>query len=149
VALVSSLRPAALHHWFEALAATAAFLAAAFGLQALLEPLVGDEPSFLVELVTEVGLGWALFTVALCPGVFEELAFRGQVLARLTDLFGMRQGQLMTAAAFALAHGVTPALPLHFGIGLYLGHVRSRSGSLLPGMLLHVLYNGTLVLAEA
>ena len=46
---------------------------------------------------------------------------------------------------FALAHGVGLGLPFHVGGGFYLCWLRARSGSLYPGMLLHFLYNGALV----
>ena len=46
---------------------------------------------------------------------------------------------------FALAHGVTLAFPIHLALGLYLGSLRARSGSLLPGMLFHMLYNTAVV----
>ncbi|MFT7171536.1 MAG: hypothetical protein ACI80K_004690, partial [Paracoccaceae bacterium] len=38
------------------------------------------------------------------------------------------------------------ATPLHLGIGVYLGYLKDRCGSLLPGMWLHFSYNGTLAL---
>ena len=40
---------------------------------------------------------------------------------------------------------VTIAFPIHFLLGLYLCWLRVQSGSLLPGMLFHMLYNGALV----
>ena len=50
---------------------------------------------------------------------------------------------------FAAAHGISMGTPLHLGIGLYLGWLRDRCGSLWPGILLHFAYNGTLVLTAA
>ena len=107
-------------------------------------PDVAEDP--LLSLRAELGLGWALFVVAVCPAIFEEIAFRGLLQGRLTMLFGKPQGMLITAAVFGMAHGLTMGLPLQMFLGLYLCWLRSRSGSLLPGMLVHFLYNGTLVL---
>ena len=36
-------------------------------------------------------------------------------------------------------------LPIHLALGLYLGWLRQRAGSLLPGMLMHFTYNGAIV----
>jgi len=97
-------------------------------------------------LEEKIGLGMVIFVVGVVPGIFEEIAFRGLVQGRLTVLFGRSQGILITGLAFALAHGgITLAFPIHAGIGIYLCWLRARCGSLLPGMLLHFLYNTTLV----
>lgn len=101
------------------------------------------------SILTELGLGWSLLLVAVFPAIFEELAFRGMVQGRLMAILGHREGLLATATAFALAHGASFGLPFHFFLGWYLGSLRDRSGSLFPGMLLHFLYNASLVLSFA
>ena len=45
-------------------------------------------------------------------------------------------------------HGAPAVLPIHLSLGLYLGWLRERSDSLLPCVLMHFLYNGTLVWLE-
>ncbi|HIG04624.1 MAG TPA: CPBP family intramembrane metalloprotease [Planctomycetes bacterium] len=107
-----------------------------------------EETLPLGELREVLGLGGALFCIAVTPAVFEELAFRGLLQGRLCFLLGKWQGILVTAAAFALAHGVTLGFPFHMGIGVYLCWCRDRSGSLLPCMLMHFVYNGILVVAS-
>jgi CAAX protease family protein len=102
-------------------------------------------PDPLTEMRQTIGLGWSLFVIGLCPAIFEELAFRGLLQGRLMALLGRNTGILVTAVAFALAHGATLGLPFHFFLGLYLGFLRERTGSLYPGMLLHLVYNSTLV----
>lgn len=101
------------------------------------------------EWRAELGLPAVFLVVAICPGIFEEIAFRGLLHARLTALFGRDLGLAIAAAAFALAHGPTLGLPIHFALGLLLGRMRNRTGSLVPGMLFHVLYNGLLVAVAA
>ena len=128
------------------LVATALFLGAALAWLAVLRAagpeLDADE---LGDLRAELGIAMTLFTVALCPAIIEELAFRGLLQGRIAALWGERQSILLTGVAFALGHGVTAASPLHLGLGLYLGSLRARSGSLLPGMVLHFCYNAVLV----
>jgi membrane protease YdiL (CAAX protease family) len=108
-------------------------------------PVSADDGGF-AELRQALGPAMALFVVALCPGIFEELAFRGLLQGRLGALFGTTTALLVTGAAFAWAHGVTMGFPIHLGLGLYLCWLRARSQSLIPGMCLHALYNGTIVL---
>lgn len=90
-----------------------------------------------------VPLGVILTTLALVPAVCEELCFRGFVFGalrtRLTGLWTV----VLSAVLFGVFHEVLSGgrlLPSTF-IGLALGFVRLRSGSVLPGMLLHVIHN--------
>ena len=142
------LRRASPRYFIEAFAATGAALVFAWfwtefiASRGLFEEM---EDPFRV-LKDKIGLPMVIFMVGVVPGIFEEIAFRGLVQGRLTVLFGRSQAILVTGLAFALAHGgVTLAFPLHAGIGIYLCWLRARSGSLLPGMMLHFLYNTTLV----
>ena len=64
---------------------------------------------------------------------------------RLQALLGRREALLLTAILFTLVHLSPVVFPLHFGLGMYLGWLRLRSGSLLPGMLLHFTYNGLVI----
>lgn len=144
------LRRAAPKYFLEALLATGVALALAYAWMALVSaasPMERSDP--FAPLKDEIGLGMVIFVVGVVPGIFEEIAFRGLVQGRLSVLFGTRQGLLLAGIAFALAHGVTPALPIHAGLGVYLCWLRWRSNSLLPGMLLHFAYNTTLVVVGA
>ncbi|MEZ6003873.1 MAG: CPBP family intramembrane glutamic endopeptidase [Planctomycetota bacterium] len=61
-------------------------------------------------------------------------------------MWGTRSGTVVTAVLFTLAHGVTVATPFHLTLGMLLGFLRVRSGSLYPGMVLHFVYNTLVVL---
>jgi sodium transport system permease protein len=96
----------------------------------------------------ELGLGTALVLVALLPAVAEEVTFRGVVLAGLR-----RSGSRWIAVVgSALVFGLFHINPYHvvaaFGVGLLLGWVALESGSLLPGVLIHLVNNGTQVLLD-
>lgn len=140
------LRAAAPRYFVEAGA-----VAAGAGVVALLyvhwlsQALPNLESESFADARAEWGLGLLLFVVSLSPGIFEELAFRGLLQARLATLLGTGQGAVVGGAAFALAHGITLGLPFHWGLGVYLSYLRVRSDSLVPGMLCHALYNGILV----
>jgi len=96
----------------------------------------------------ELGLGTALILVALLPAVAEEVTFRGVVLAGLR-----RSGSRWIAVVgSALVFGLFHINPYHvvaaFAVGLLLGWVALESGSLLPGVLIHLVNNGAQVLLD-
>jgi sodium transport system permease protein len=96
----------------------------------------------------ELGLGTALLLVALLPAVAEEVTFRGVVLAGLR-----RSGSRWIAVVgSALVFGLFHINPYHvvaaFAVGLLLGWVALESGSLLPGVLIHLVNNGAQVLLD-
>ena len=90
-----------------------------------------------------VVLGVAVVGLVLVAPFAEELVFRGLGFASLG-----RYALPLTAALFALAHGL-PVLLIPVAIaGLALGYIRQRTGSVLPGMGVHVSLNAlALILA--
>jgi membrane protease YdiL (CAAX protease family) len=96
--------------------------------------------------------GWPLWSAfvlgAVCPAVFEELAFRGILLRKLSEVGSEREALVIQAAMFSLLHLLPMIFVSHFFIGLALGWLRLRTRSLLPGMLVHGLYNATLLALE-
>ncbi|MGN0983532.1 MAG: lysostaphin resistance A-like protein, partial [Gemmiger sp.] len=88
--------------------------------------------------------GLALFVsfLALCvmPAVFEEILFRG-ALQGLMRPCGSAVAIFAPALLFALLHSELPQILTAFVCGIFLGWLTERTGSLLPGMLLHFLNN--------
>ncbi len=91
---------------------------------------------------------------ALVSGVVEEVAFRGYMLSQL-ERFGRDFAVPLMAAVFVLSHAthglaMLPLAPGLFVAGLLYGHLALRTGSILPGALIHsvgdasVTYFGTL-----
>ena len=93
-----------------------------------------------------------LAALAFAPAVCEELLFRGYLLRALLAATSPRKAILISAVLFGLFHVLATnvlmterLLPSTF-LGLILGWVCWRSGSVLPGMLLHVCHNGLLLM---
>jgi len=103
----------------------------------------------LEQLFTSATTAYLMAGLAVLAAPFlEELFFRGflyPVLRRVGAAFGV----VVTALAFAAVHGTeyawsVTAVTLLFGVGLVLTIARARSGSVVPGFLIHVGYNLTL-----
>lgn len=93
---------------------------------------------------------FALNVAAVVVGapVAEELLFRG-VGFTLLSRFGSWIAIVGTAAAWAATHGLVEAFPVIFAFGVGLGILRRSSDSVVPGMLLHALFNGLALAAAA
>jgi membrane protease YdiL (CAAX protease family) len=81
-----------------------------------------------------------IYVVALVP-LIEETLVRGVGYGLLRPL-GTGVAAIASAACWALMHGFPDGIPVFvvFGIGLAL--IRERTGSTIPGMILHGLFNG-------
>lgn len=70
----------------------------------------------------------------------EELTFRGVGYA-LIEPYGRLRAILITGVLFGLSHGLLLDLPVIALFGCLLAYVRARTGSVLPGMVLHAAFN--------
>lgn len=138
---LGGLRRPTAEHLLEGCAAAALFAVVVWFYAAWIHEAMPGIDSGFAETLTALGPALSFVLIAVIPGIFEEIAFRGLIQGRLSALLGQHQGVLVTGVVFALAHGFSVATPIHLGIGLYLGWLRVRSQSLLPGMACHMLYN--------
>ena len=97
---------------------------------------------------TGIGTWQALLVFAWLPAVCEELTFRGFILTGLQRRFRPRTAVLLSSFLFSLLQmNVFQFVPT-FLLGVVLGYLTTRCGSILPSMLFHLLYN-TLLLGSA
>jgi membrane protease YdiL (CAAX protease family) len=82
---------------------------------------------------------------ALAVPVVEELTFRGAGYSLLAR-YGRLVAIVGTGILFGVAHGLVLALPILVAFGIGLAWLRSRSGSVFPGMILHGTFNTVAVL---
>lgn len=71
----------------------------------------------------------------------EELTFRGAGQSLLRFL-GRTPSILLVGLAFGLAHGLVEGLLVLVPFGIALAWLRDRTSSVVPGMLVHALFNG-------
>lgn len=87
------------------------------------------------------GLLVTLLAMALLPAAAEELMFRGFIQRAAIEKLGARWGLFTAAAIFSFLHAETASfLPLLF-LGLWLGYLFWRTGSLWASTAAHVLNN--------
>jgi len=78
--------------------------------------------------------------VVLVSPIVEELTFRGLGFT-LLERFGQGWAIALTGLAFALAHGLLLPLISIAAFGFGLAYLRSRTRSVYPGIVIHVLVN--------
>lgn len=79
--------------------------------------------------------------VSVCAPIWEEIIFRGFLLASLTRYMPMWGSVSVSALVFALAHfSLQRLLPLSF-LGIVMGVIFVRSRNLLACMVLHSMWN--------
>ncbi|MCX6049256.1 MAG: type II CAAX endopeptidase family protein [Chloroflexi bacterium] len=97
--------------------------------------------------LTPTDLVLLLLLVAVVAPIAEELLFRGLVYPVLRRSWGVTFAIILSALLFGLAHVIPVLIPGLFFVGLILAWVRERSGSVIPGMLIHALQNGIIIIA--
>jgi membrane protease YdiL (CAAX protease family) len=78
--------------------------------------------------------------IAVAAPFVEELAFRGLGYS-LLERYGRWTAIFATGLAFGLAHGLVDAFPFLAAFGVGLAYLRSRVDSVIPGMIVHGLFN--------
>lgn len=81
-----------------------------------------------------------LFMGSVLTPLGEEFLFRGVLTAGLLR-YGPWIGIIVSAAIFALAHGINPVLPVAFIVGIVTGLLFHRTGSVWPGVVVHAFNN--------
>lgn len=105
------------------------------------------------ELARWQGVSPILILIALgvAPAVCEELLFRGYVFGAMRNAMRPATAILFSGVLFGAFHVVTSVLaierflPSAF-LGMVLGWICWRTGSVFPGMVLHACHNGLLLL---
>jgi membrane protease YdiL (CAAX protease family) len=94
-------------------------------------------------------LGLAVLVIGGLAPAGEELFFRGFMLTRLRQAWSAGPAILVSALAFGVIHGEWVHGMLAAGLGVYLGLVAERTGSVGPAILCHVGNNTVSVLLAA
>lgn len=104
---------------------------------ALIEQILGGDTGFFFNL----------FVLALTPALCEELLFRGYVQRQLERLGGPITALVLTGLFFGLYHlRLSQVIPLSV-LGIYMGYLVWRTGSLWPAVVVHFFNNAFAIVA--
>ncbi len=123
---------------------TVAFRSLVMELYPLSEEVVAQLSHFSVLGGEEMSIGKIaalLITLAVIPGICEELAFRGFVLSGLRRLGHKWQAILLCSFFFAVTHAIFQQSIVAFALGAVLGYIAVQTGSILPCIVYHVMHN--------
>ena len=108
-------------------------------LQGLL-PDMTDMKSETFKMI--LGNDYGYFVLCLLAPFVEELVFRGAILRALLGSFSRHWAAIaISAAIFALVHANPVQMPHALLVGLLLGWMYYRTGSILPGVAVHWVNN--------
>jgi membrane protease YdiL (CAAX protease family) len=131
----------------------------------LCSPIISDELGVLVQLIITVPAEWhelavkpflaasvldwfvIITGVVLIAPAIEELLFRGMLQGAFEVRLEWWQAVLQTALIFALLHLLDFMMIQYFLLGVLLGFVCWRSRSVLPAILVHMVYNAVEVIS--
>jgi uncharacterized protein len=105
-----------------------------------------DAQNLMTEMLrnipaTPLNVAVRFAAVALIAPVAEEILFRGLLQKALERHLGKWGGLILASILFGLVHGQPKALPMLALLGLALGYVYQRTGSLRLPILMHIANN--------
>lgn len=86
------------------------------------------------------------FAIVIVAPFVEELVYRGAGVTLLRR-YGSVVAALGSGLAFGLAHGLVEGLPVLAFFGIALAVLRMRTNSVIPGMVVHAVFNGIALVA--
>lgn len=100
-----------------------------------------------------VSLPVKLLALALIPAICEELFFRGYLMTALRTGMSAALAIVLSSCLFGLFHVMATLSFERFAptcfLGLVLGWVCYRTGSVIPGMVLHTVHNSLILLMQS
>ncbi len=91
--------------------------------------------------IMDDSLPYSVAALAVLPALCEELLCRGFILSGLRNVMSPRGAVVLCALLFALLHFDPARIPFTFCAGLALSWVTLETGSLLPAVVMHFVYN--------
>jgi membrane protease YdiL (CAAX protease family) len=93
------------------------------------------------EIRESLGEGGMVLFICVLPAVMEEIAFRGLLQHWLQVAIRPMRAVILASALFTALHFSAFSAPYLFAVGMVLGLVKLKTGSLYPSMLIHFLHN--------
>jgi sodium transport system permease protein len=105
------------------------------------DEMLGQLAGIQSMLQTAPSLWHVLALMALAPAICEELAFRGFILSGLRHM-GSKWGAIfISSLLFGVTHGILQQSISATLVGMVIGYLAIQTGSLLPCVAFHLVYN--------
>lgn len=118
-------------------------LAINYGYHSFISELLPPERVVSSEDIRESGLSpeALVFFFCISPAILEEIAFRGLVQHWLQVAIRPIRALVLASALFTAMHFSVISAPYLFAVGMTLGWVKWKTGSLYPSILMHFVHN--------
>ncbi|MEA3318705.1 MAG: type II CAAX endopeptidase family protein [Bacillota bacterium] len=101
----------------------------------------------LQEQVTWFTFTIAFLSAAVISPIYEEIFYRGFLYKLIRGKWGVGAGLLISSLIFTVMHiPIYNTLPVNFLSGMIFAWTYERSGSIVPGIIIHGVFNGIAVL---
>ena len=109
-------------------------------------------PAWFMELFSrlfdsDLGVWGGILRIVVLAPIVEELIFRGVIMSGFTRIYHPVFSIFFSALLFALFHLNPWQFPAAFALGLILGWIRIRTGSVLACITGHAIHNGLVYLS--
>lgn len=92
----------------------------------------------------------AIVSAGIISPIYEEIFYRGFIYRFLRNRVGMNWAIIVSSLIFTLAHfPTTNAMPVNFISGIVFAWSYERTGSVIPGIIIHGVFNTIAVLLTA
>lgn len=111
---------------------------------------IGTDNSKTESLQSQISLlnfGIGFVSAAIISPVYEEIFYRGFLYRFFSSRYGVLSGMLISSIIFTVVHIPTfNTLPVNFVSGLIFAWVYQKTGSIIPSILIHGIFNGIAVI---
>ena len=114
---------------------------------------VGTENSKTESLQSQITLlnfAIGFVSAAIISPIYEEIFYRGFLYRFFSSRYGFLSGMMISSLIFTVVHIPTyNTLPVNFVSGLIFSWVYQKTGSIIPSILIHGIFNGIAVILTA
>ncbi len=142
-------------YWGAIIGWTIALIVASIALVLLMELLFGigtdnTKTESLQSRLTPTNLLIGFVSAAIISPFYEEIFYRGLLYRFFRSKYGVRVGIFVSSFIFMIVHIPTfNTLPVNFVTGIVFAWTYEKSGSVIPGMIIHGIFNGLAVILTA
>jgi len=110
---------------------------------------MGTENSKTESLQSQMNLlnfAIGFVSAAIISPIYEEIFYRGFLYRFFSSRYGVLSGMIISSIIFTVVHIPTfNTLPVNFASGLIFSWVYQKTGSVIPSILIHGIFNGIAV----